>query len=178
MAAPNVGLFIPTTNTWNVDQLYDIDVDSPQFKELLIQMYQNIGLIAQVVNHKDSAYYTTQEFVNGQSFFPNPALNSNSGTTPTYRQVYRLLINFGALPNTGAKAVAHNLTLTAGYSFTRIYGTASDPVNNFYLPLPFASPTLANNIELSVTGTNVIVTTGSNRTNFTTTYIILEYLKF
>jgi hypothetical protein len=43
--------------------------------------------------------------------------------------------------------------------------------------LPYASPTDADNIELSVDVTNVSITTGSDRTGFTTTYIVLEYIK-
>lgn len=178
MAAPNTGLFVPTTNVWDVEQLQSVNVNSPEFKELLVRLYQNINLIALAVNKKDSAYYDVQEFVNGQSFFPDPLLNSNSATTPSYRQVYRLVINFGVLPNTTAKAIAHNLTINPGYTFTRIYGAASDTTNKTYIPLPYASPTAANNIELSVDATNVTVTTGSNRSNYSTTYVVLEYMKF
>lgn len=178
MAALNTGVFVPTTNVWDLAQLQEVDVNSEEFKELLVRLYQNINIIAQAVNLKESAYYATQEFVNGQSFFPDPTLNSNSGTTPVYRQVCRLVINFGALPNTATKTVAHNLTVTGGYTFTRIYGAASNTTGQTYLPLPYSSPVLANNIELSVNNVNVVVTTAANYSSYGTTYIILEYLKF
>lgn len=177
MPGNEYGSFVPTTNVWDVSQLYSTEVTSPEFKELLVRLYQNVNNIAIALNVKDSAVYDTQEFVNGQVYFPNPALSSASSTTPTQRQVYRKLINFGTLPNTGTTAVAHGLTVNAAFSFTRIYGCATDPVNFIYLPLPYASPTLVNNIELKADATNVTIITGSNRTAFTITYVILEYIK-
>lgn len=170
------GSFVPTTNVWDVAQLYEVDVNSREFKELLVRLYQNLNVMSVVINNKDSALYTTQEFVNGQLFFQNPALTSQTTSTPALRQVIRLVINFGALPNTGTKSVAHGLTINNSYTFTRIYGCASDTTGLNYIPLPYASPTLVNNIELRVNSTNVVVTTGSNRSNFNVCYIILEYL--
>lgn len=169
----NYGSFIPTTQVWDVDELMSIDVKSPEFKELLVRLYQNINNIALVLNTKDSGYYVDSEFVNGQVLFPDPTT-----TNSRMRQVFRKLINFGALPNAGTKSVAHGLSPNSSWVFTRIYGCATDPVGFNYIPLPYASPTAANNIELSVSSTNVTVVTGSNRSAFTICYIILEFVKF
>lgn len=171
------GSFVPTTNVWDVSELYSINVNSLEFKELLVRLYQNVNLIALVLNTKDSGYYDTSEFVNGQLLFSNPALSSATSTSPDMRQIYRLVVNFGALPNTGTKSVAHGITTTASTTFTRIYGAASDTTGFNYIPLPFASPTLANNISLSVDATNVTITTGSNRSNFNVSYVVLEYVQ-
>jgi hypothetical protein len=136
-------------------------------------MYQNLNLMANVLNVKDTGYYNTLEYVCGQLYFPDPAI-----TDQIFRQVFRTVIDFGALPNTATKSVAHNLTFTPSTLFTRIYGTATDTTGITGIPLPYASPTAANNIELSVDATNVNVTAGSNRTNFNKCVIILEYLKY
>ncbi len=170
------GAFVPTTNNWDVGQLYQIDVDSVEFKELLVRLYQNINVIATVVNLKDTGYYATQEFVNGQLYFPNPALNSSTTTAATYRQVFRMTVNFGALPNTGTKSVPHNIAINAGFSFTRIYATASDPVGLAYIPIPFVDVT-GTSIQLDVDATNVNITTVDDRTNYTVCYVVLEYIK-
>lgn len=171
----DAGLFVPTTNIWDVAELYETDVNSDQFKELLVRLYQNVNNIALSLNIKDSAYYTLNEFVNGQLFFPS-SLSSNA-TEPQYRQVYRLVINFGALPNAATKSVAHGLSIGSTWTFTRIYGTATNPSTEF-IPLPYASPTLNQNISLNVDATNVNVTTAINYSAYTTTYIVLEYLKY
>lgn len=178
MPRDNVGLFIPTSQVWDVDEINRVDVTSREFKELLVRLYQNLNRMAMAVNLKDSAIYDTSEFINGQTFFPNPALTSSSGTVPVLRQVFRKVVNFGALPNAGVKSVAHGLTINGAVTFTRIYGTASETTSLLYIPLPYASPTALNlNIELSVTATNVVVTTAVDYSAYTVCYIVLEYLK-
>ena len=172
------GLFVPTTNVWDVSELYQIDVNSPQFKELLVRLYQNINNIAISLNIKDSGYYVTNEFVNGQLFFPNPSLNSSTQQSAEFRQVFRLVIDFGSLPNAGAKSVPHNLTVNTGYTFTRIYATSSDTTGFNYIPIPYASASGTDNIQLDVDATDVIITTTSDRTNFNVTYVVLEYLTY
>jgi hypothetical protein len=172
------GAFVPTTNVWDVSQLYDVDVTSPAFKELLVRLYQNINNISLVLNLKDTGYYLNQEFVNGQLFFPNPAYNSSTPEDPGFRQVWRLLVNFGALPASATKSVPHGLIVNSGYTFTRIYACASDTTGFNYIPIPYASASGTTNIELSVNATEVTITTASDRSNFNICYVILEYLTF
>jgi hypothetical protein len=177
----NFGLTVPTTNVWDVNEIQQVDVNSPEFKELLIRLYQNLNLISTVLNLKDSAYYDTHEFVTGQSFFPNPTLNSTSTTVATYRPTYRLVVNFGALPNAGASPITqglHGLNINSGFTFTRIYGAASDTTGFKYIPIPYASASGADDIQLDVNATNVVITTASNRSNFNVCYVVLEFMKF
>ena len=176
--ADNTGSFVPTTQIWDVVDIQKMDTQSAEFKELIVRMYQQINTIAIVTNTKDTGYYPLFEMVNGQLWFPDPTETSASTPQPNYRQVVRKVINFGTLPNTGTTSVAHGITLTTKSRVTRLYGTAIDPVNRLYLPLPYASPTAANNIELSMDATNVNVTTGSNRTAYTICYIVIEYIKY
>lgn len=176
------GSFIPTTFIWDVQRLHEIDVKSPEFKELLIRLYQNLNRMALSLNQKGTGLYPLIEFNTNKVFFPNPALTSITPQTPTDRNVFRKVINFGALPNTGTKAVNHDIPFNtpAGastYSLTQLYGAASDQIGLNYIPLPYASPTAAQAIELRATGTQVIVTTGSNRSAFTTCYIVIEYIR-
>jgi hypothetical protein len=174
----NTGAFVPNNWIWDVQQIPEINVNSAEFKELLVRMYQNLNLMNIVLNIKDSGYYNTSQFINGQLFFPNPALNSSTAQTPEFRQVYRLVVNFGALPNTATKTVPHGITCNAQTSFTRIYGCATKPTAPFeYIPLPYASATLVNNIELFVDSTNVNIVTAADYSAYTITYVILEYLQ-
>jgi hypothetical protein len=174
----NFGAYVPTTNIWDPSQLEQVEGLSPSLRELLIRMYQNLNLMALTVNMKDSGFYVTDEFVNSQQFFSNPALTSLSTTTPTLRNVFRTVVNFGALPNAGIKSVLHNIDPNSAFTFTRIYGATSDTTGLTYLPLPFADSAGTDNIQLDVDQFDVNITTTSDRTNYTVTYIILEYLKF
>lgn len=167
---------IPTTNVWDVSDIQALQEESERLKELLVRLYQNLNNMSIALNEKDSGCYFTLGSANGQSYFPNPTLTSASTTTPISRQVIRIVINFGALPNATTKSVAHNLTPNSSWSFTRIYACASDTTGFNYIPIPYASPTLINNIELKVDSTNVTIITGSNRSNFNICYVVLEYI--
>jgi hypothetical protein len=173
------GVFVPSNNVWDIQQLQQIPDISPELKELLVRLYQNINNISLALNLKDTGVYNNSfETVNGQTWFPNPAYNSSTQANPTARQVLRkVLLWAAALPNTGTQTQAHGITCTANTTFTRIYGTASDTTGLHYIPIPYASSTLANNIEIKVDATNVTIITGSNRSNFNITYIVLEYLQ-
>ena len=177
----NFGAFVSTTNIWDLPRLQDVDINSPEFKDLLVRLYQNINNIALVLNIKDSGYYDLQEFINGQLYFPNPALSSTTPQSPNYRQVFRTVVNFGPLPNSTTASVAHNIqistTLPTNFSFTRIYATATNPNQTSFLPIPYASNTANANIELSVTNTDVVITTAMDYSMYTTVYCVLEYLK-
>lgn len=165
------GSYISSNINWDAKKAETVVIDSEEFRELLLRLYQHLAKMADNVNLSEKGYYPLFDFVTGNQFFPNATEDT------IYRSVYRKTINFGALPNTGAKSVAHGITFTARSSVTKIYGAASDTTGFNYIPLPFASPILANNISVEVDATNVTVTTGSNRTNFNICYIIIEYMQ-
>ena len=177
MASNNSGAYIPTTNVWDVNEIYSTEVTSPKFKELLVRLYQNLNVMSMGINNRDAGMYDTNEFVCGQQFFSNPALTSASTTTPTPRNVFRKVVNFGALPNTASKSAAHGITTTTGLSFTRVYGVATKPSPIHCLPFPRPDDGVYNYISLDVDGTNVNVKTGANLSGYTTAYVILEYIK-
>lgn len=169
----DTGSFVPTTFVWDAGELQDLDVKSEKFKELLVRLYQNLNLMQLNLNIKDSAYYDTNEFVNGQVFPPSAAASSSSTEAINRRQAFRKMIDFGSLPNSGTKNVAHNIDITSGFSFTRIYGCASDTTNRLYTPIPNAN----SDIRITLTATNVVITTSANYSAYDTTYVVLEYLK-
>ena len=174
-----LGQFVPTNYIWDVQQLQELDVKSPEFKELLVRLYQNIGQMALALNDKDTGLYDTIETINGQKYFQNPNFSSATAQVPTLRQVFRKVIFYTtALPNIGSATIPHFIVCTPATTFTRIYGVANDPVGFSYLPLPYSSiSSLANNIELQVDATNVTITTDSNMSAYTVTYVVLEYLQ-
>ena len=172
------GVFVPTTQIWDIEILEDIDINTPEFKELLVRMYQQIGNIANNLNIKDTGYYDTDEYVCGRLYFPNPAFTTKTAGYPNFRQVFRKTINFGALPNAATKSVIHNITTVPGATtFTHIYATATDPVSELFIPIPFASPTLNQNIKINVDTTNINITTAINYSAYTVCYVVLEWIQ-
>jgi len=168
----NYGSYVPTTNIWDVGRLYDIDVNTTEFKELLVRLYQNINLISTVLNTKATGYYINEEFVSGKLFF-NPAATPNDASQ--LRPGYIITINTGAL-GAGVTAVNHNIPITNTFKFMFIYGAASNTGTLVYYSLPFAGAT-GNNIEVIVTSTQVVITNNSGVT-FTDSQVTLEYCKY
>lgn len=174
----NIGSFVPTTNIFEIQGLQGSangPIDKEVLRNILVHLYQDMCNIALVLNTKDTGYYPLQEFINGQLFFPN-----GNVTNPNYagRQVYRTVVNTGALPNTATIDVPHNIDVFNSFTFTRIYGACSDQVNLIYLPLPYVSSfSVAANIELSVDSEFVYISTTADYTSYTNSYVVLEYLK-
>lgn len=156
--------FVPTTQIWDVSDIKQMDVNSDEFKELLVRMYQNLNQIALGVNSRDIAEYNTQETVCGQTFYPN-------STSKEQRSVYRKTVDFGALPNATTKSVAHGISFNSGCSVTRFYGGASNTSSLLYIPLP------TTGVTLSADSTNISITTTTNMSGYNLTYVVIEYLK-
>ncbi len=199
MAASNqqyqrAGSFVQTTQIWDQAQLAQVNVNSAEFKNLLVRLYQNVNQIAVVLNTKETGAYYQQEFVTGALFYPNPAntLSSLLPIAPVERQVSRVVVDFGALPAAGTKSVPHNLDIGMQWSFVKIYGCATNPslfttpptafgavpLGMNYIPLPYVSVRDATgDIELSADQVNVNITTaGTDYSAWTITYVILEWI--
>jgi len=174
----NPGQFIGTT------QVLDLERSNVNSENFTVHLRNNFNNIVIALNTRDSGYYCQEEYINGQLFYPNYSRSdSATSTPPQFRQVYRKVIDCGALPNAGVKNIAHGITFlpAAGnttFIATRIYGAATDPAARILIPLPYSSPTLNQNISVSVTATNIVITTGINMTAYTTSHVVVEYLKF
>lgn len=88
--------------------------------------------------------------------------------------IYRKTIDLGTLPNSTTNTVPHGITGLG--TCVRVYGFADN--GTAQLPLPFSHPsTIGSQILIQINDTNVIVTTGSNRTDYTDNYVTLYYTK-
>lgn len=182
MGVIDSGAFIPTTSLFDVSDIYSTEVTSKEFKDLIIRLYENQKQVNLLLNMKETAIYTREEFVCGQTYFPNTSLSSSTAVTPTQRQVYRKVINVtSVLPNTGTLQIPHGLTTTEVMSVTNIYGASTIPAavaaNRRYITLPYPSADGTTNIELYADNTNINIITASDRTDYTITYVVVEFLK-
>lgn len=89
--------------------------------------------------------------------------------------VYGKYINFGTLPNTTTKNVAHGISSLNTTKIVSVTGTAATA--SVTLPLPFALSTLASNIGLQADATNITITTGSDRSALSAPRILIKYMK-
>jgi hypothetical protein len=165
----NTGLYIPTTDIYELSNIANVDVNSEEFKLLMIRLYQNLSNMANALNLKDSAYYVLTQFLTGQQFF-----SVDPSTPNSYRPSYRIVINVGTL-GAGITNTPHGMTIGATWTFTRIYGAASDNGTPLFYPIPFAGAA-GSYISLFVDGTNVVIDNNSGVT-FNECLVILEFLK-
>lgn len=167
----NWGLFIPSTIIFDVAKIQEVDVKSPEFKELLVRLYQTVNSILIATNLKDSGYYLTQEFVTSQLFF-NASNDFNN-----LRPIYRMVVDFGALPDTAVKSVAHNITnLGTTWSLVRFDCCSTRP-NTTAIHIPGFDPAdITKPINIWFDPTNVNIQTTSNMSTYTTTWVIIEYI--
>lgn len=146
--------------------------DDSALAHLKIRQYLND--IAYSLNRKDSGYFISQSTITGQQFVPT--FSTDSGSSTVYRSVLRKVIDTGTLANTGTTTTAHGITIGSNFSVTKLYGAATNPSAPSWIPIPFAHPTAANNISVDVDGTNVNITTGSNRSAYTRSWVVIEYI--
>lgn len=125
--------------------------------------------IANAVNIREIGWMLANQNLNGQQFIPS--------TGDNFRSVFRIVIDCGALPNATTKSVAHGLTVDANFSLIHLYGAATKATATFAsLPLPYASPTLNENIKINLDATNVNITTAIDYSAYTKTYATIEFL--
>jgi hypothetical protein len=147
------------------------DTDFPDnfedFSELFDREYKKV---TDAVNTKEGALYLLQELATFQQYF-------NTADTQNNRNVYRITLNFGPLPNATSKRVQHGISFNSKTRMTRMFGSATNFSSVTFIPLPFSSPTLSKNIALEANSLDVIVTTGANYSNYRDVTIVLEYTK-
>jgi hypothetical protein len=158
---------VSTEFSHNVEEYED-------FVEDLELLYKRV---AASVNTKVGGLFVPYEVATFKQF----PLRSTTAPFPylpqQFTNVYRKTVDFGALPNTALKSVAHGITFTANSKATMIYAAATDPVNLLYIPIPFSSPTLNENIKISIDATNINITTAIDYSPFTMCNVVLEYSK-
>lgn len=90
--------------------------------------------------------------------------------------IYKKTIDFGALPNTSTKVVAHGITNLGWLIF--LAGMGKRETDGTFFPIPFASEQgTANAIGVTADSTNIGLATGFDRSNITQSYITLYYTK-
>src|SRR5690606_745262 len=112
MANQNSGLFLPTTEIISTQQVMDATQNNVNLQQVLIRIIQAFNNTNLAINQKDTGTYVPIEFNTGKLYYGNPQ-------RPIFRKV---IINVGPLPNSGTKTVAHNLPVTADWSFIFING--------------------------------------------------------
>ena len=91
------------------------------------------------------------------------------------KPIYRKIIDCGALLNNTIKTVAHNISNLDFIIF--LNGTSYSSTTGNYFPLPYAADSLQAIVKIWATDTNIYLQTTADRTDYTITYVTIEYTK-
>ena len=92
------------------------------------------------------------------------------------KTIYRKVIDCGALPNNSIKTIAHDIS-NIGFLVEPPRGVSYSSSTGHFFPLPYPADSISSQVKLWVTSTDVKLQTGADRTDYTETYVILEYVK-
>lgn len=145
-------------------------VFSKDYNQFLLQMTKFYTDIAKASNARDIGIYDTVEKIIGQKYF-------DPSNSQGQFDVYRKVIECGALPNAASKAVAHGISgLNNDCMITRIYGMARQPAGALPRPFFIPMPNSGNyQVEIMADVTNINITTGLNLAAFTYSFVVVEY---
>ena len=92
------------------------------------------------------------------------------------KPIYRKVINTGALPNNTTSYILHNINNLK--RVVNIKGYAFRSSDSFNISLPYVSSfSKENDIQVAVLGGDIRIVTGSDRSAFVESYVVLEYTK-
>lgn len=154
------------------------DVIPANWEESRPVIVEQFKRVSNAVNLREIGWFLDEEVLSGKAFIPSANQLADGGTSQQFRQVFRKVIDFGPLPAAGSKSVPHGISVTANFTLVQAYAAATDPVALVSFPIPYAEPViLANAVSLTIDSTNVNITVGINRSNFTRCFVVLEYLQ-
>lgn len=89
--------------------------------------------------------------------------------------IYKKTISTGALPNNTVSQTAHGISNLN--RVIKVEGYAYHSSNQVTMPLPFVALTTSSNVAVDISGANIEITTGTDRTSYTESYVTLYYTK-
>lgn len=139
----------------------ELSKEPDEMRNDINDLYQSI---ASSVNNKVGGLYVPIEKINSEQYF-------DSSNVQRLRNVYRMTVDFGALPNATTKSVNHNISWNSSYRLTAAWGASTDPSAEEAIAIP------NEGIFLKINATSVIITTTSDFSSFTSTTVVVEYTK-
>ncbi len=137
---------------------------------------EQLKRITNALNMREIGFFLDQELLSGKQFIPGVNIATDGGSSQQFRTVLRKVVDCGALPNTGTKQVPHEIVVDANFTLIDLFGAATDPVGLTSIDLGHAAAPPFQ-VEIFLDATNVNIVTGSNRSNYTRSFIIIEYMQ-
>jgi hypothetical protein len=130
--------------------------------------------IANAINVREIGWFLDEELLSGKQFIPAAVVNQNIKPLQV-RSVFRKVVDFGPLPNTGIKSVAHGINFDNNFTLIQMFASATNPSTSA-LPIPFASQNAGETVKMNMDTMNINITTFNDRTAFTRCFVVIEYI--
>lgn len=152
--------------------LYDVVPD--KWEDARPFLVEALKRISYAVNVREIGSFVEEEVLTGIQFIPG--VNATPEEVPNeFRDVLRIVIDCGALPNATTLTIPHGINYDANFSLVNLYLSATDPIGLTSFSVQYWS-IAGGDITVSLDATNVIITTGSDYSAYTTSYAIIEYM--
>jgi hypothetical protein len=128
-------------------------------------LLDNNQKIANAVNSKIGGFYTTIEKGTSEQYI-------DFNNTQNTRNIYRVLVDFGQLPNAGSTQIAHGINgWNARYDLVRCYGAANST------SLAQSIPLSNDGISITINATDVTITTTADFSAYDRATVVIEYIR-
>ena len=129
---------------------------------------EQLRIHATGINVREIGWMLNQQTITGKNFIPGV----NAPTLQSYRTVFRKVIDFGTLPNNTTKSVAHGITFDSNFTLVDMWASATDPTGFTAITFSFGGTV----VYLNMDATNVNIITTANYSNYTRSFVVIEYL--
>ncbi len=136
-------------------------------------LVEQLKKISNGVNIREIGWFLDEELLSGKAFIPSANI---SGGSQQYRTILRKVVDFGPLPAAGTLTKPHGITFDSNFTLMQLYGAATDPVGLTAIGLGHAAAAPFQ-VELYINATDVVIVVGSNRSNYTRCFIVIEYIQ-
>lgn len=147
------------------------DVAPEKWEEARPFIVEQLKRISNAVNIREIGWFLDEELLSGKAFIPGINNVSGGATNQQFRSVFRKVIDFGVLPNTGSKAVLHGINVTDNFTLVFMTAAATDPVALLSMPIPNTG------ITMNMDAANVNIITTTDLTAYTRCFVTIEYIQ-
>lgn len=159
-----------TTDFSQYDSFVPVFSTPPEKPEMLAGFTtEQLRIHATGINFREIGWYLDQQIITGKNFIPGV----NSSNNQQFRTVFRMVVPFGPLPNSTSTPVAHGITNDINFTLVDSWASATDPVGLKDITFGYQPEC---SVSLQIVGPDVIITTTANYSNYTRSYVFLEYL--
>lgn len=177
----------PSATGWRIATTGDI-VGAIALENGLIGEYKKAFLVQYIYNSGKLSAVTTDTTLTGDGTALSPlsvvfpVVSYSATEIDTGKKwidtgaIYQIVVDFGALPNTTTKAVAHSITTID--TLISVIGIAENTTSHDRILIPNGGDATGNeSIQVIVDNTNINVTSYVDYSGYDSCYVILEYTK-